>query len=499
MLFVECCAPLKGNRNSRPGANPSATCSKLPVGRANCNWTAREQDEVDRWNDALSSLASLGLVSGSVSFDTAISQLRQILSGGGPERGDWSSPIHILDASDASGMRCDYAILTGLSEENWPPPVSASALIPLKLQRLHVVCLGHRRRASIGSRKPRRNNFLEWLLRSQLLTRGRISPAVEQYVAHKAVHWPQWQGRLPRQTYAPALLDSIEDTNAPRYQEEKPRGGTNLIKLQSLCPFRAFAERRLNAIAPEEGSFGLDNLERGRFLHDALKQIWDRLKTQDRLREIAPEELRLLVEEVVADVVKCNGNGPLREQASRAERIRLQGVITDWLYVELERKQAFTVETTEEERIYDVAGLQLKLRIDRIDRLSNGKLVLIDYKSGEPSASHLDKDRPKEPQLLVYAAALGREVDGVFFGQLKPRDPRLVGYSRQAHTQDRKSKVLKDWYGFLEERASKVEELAREFASGEAAVDPVHGACEYCQMKPLCRLNERMRQDEDSE
>jgi RecB family exonuclease len=198
--------------------------------------------------------------------------------------------------------------------------------------------------------------------------------------------------------------------------------------------------------------------------------------------------------------VNGSGSGPLREQASQAERTRLKEVILDWLLrVDRERKFSFTVETTEQDRIYAVAGLELKLRIDRIDRLKNGGLVLIDYKSGEPSASHLDRERPKEPQILVYAAALGSEVEGLFFAQLKPRDPRLVGYSRQLHISDRKSKALPNWQEFLEDRRAIVEQLAEGFATGEAAVHPLKGACEYCRAKPLCRVNERRPDGDDPE
>ncbi len=463
------------------------------------NLAAEEQEAVEIWKDALSGLASLGLVCGPVSFDAAVSELRRLLQSGGPERGDWSSPVQILDASNAYGLRFDYAVLTGLSEESWPPLVTASPLVPLKLQKLRDVPGASPESVQLeGDRMTK--NLLGAAQEILLTYSGRISPVIERYSAREAIDWPQWQGKVPRQSFTPALLDSLDDTNAPPYQPgARPRGGTSLIKLQSLCPFRAFAERRLNATGPEEGCFGLDSLERGSFLHDALKYVWDCLATQERLKKIGESDLRALIEQAVDAAVGNEANGPLREQASAAERLRLRELIQDWLKVERDRKHPFSVVTTEEERTYNVAGLQLRLRIDRIDRLSNGKLVLIDYKSGEPSASHLDRDRPREPQLLIYAAAIGDDVDGIFFAQLKPRDPRLVGYSREAITNDRKSKVQKDWYIFLADRRAKVEELARGFAAGQSAVDPLNGACEYCGTKPLCRVNERLRQDEEVE
>ena len=55
------------------------------------------------------------------------------------ERGEWLSPIQVLDASLAGGVEFDAAIAVGLSEEIWPPPLRVSPLVPLKLQRLQRV------------------------------------------------------------------------------------------------------------------------------------------------------------------------------------------------------------------------------------------------------------------------------------------------------------------------------------------------------------------------
>jgi hypothetical protein len=52
----------------------------------------------------------------------------------------------------------------------------------------------------------------------------------------------------------------------------------------------------------------------------------------------------------------------------------------------------------------------------------------------------------------------------------------------------------------MESAKANVEKLALGFLHGEAAVDPIKGACEYCGVKPLCRVNEmRGAQEEDEE
>jgi hypothetical protein len=161
------------------------------------------------------------------------------------------------------------------------------------------------------------------------------------------------------------------------------------------------------------------------------------------------------------------------------------------LKVECSRKQPFEVQLTEQTRQLNLAGLTLDIRIDRIDRLNNGRLLLIDYKSGDTKAAKLNGDRPEEPQLLAYAAAIRDEVDGLFFAQLKPRNACLVGFARSQHIEGQKPPANDlDWDEYLDDRISVVERLAEEFVAGKAAVDPIRAACEWCQLPPLCRINE---------
>jgi RecB family exonuclease len=131
--------------------------------------------------------------------------------------------------------------------------------------------------------------------------------------------------------------------------------------------------------------------------------------------------------------------------------------------------------------------------MDRVDRLESGQLLLIDYKSGKQTATSLTGNRPSEPQLWIYASAVGEEVGGVFFGQLKPREFKMVGYAQEKVFPSTKGGPPKrKWSDFLPECRENVKRLAEEFVAGRAAVDPKKGACEYCGVAPLCRIQERV-------
>jgi ATP-dependent helicase/nuclease subunit B len=287
----------------------------------------------------------------------------------------------------------------------------------------------------------------------------------------------------------------VDDTFAPRFDvSQQGHGGTRVLKAQSECPFRAFAEVRLNARAQDDASFGFDALDRGKFLHRALERVWAALQTQHHLREMTAGELQELIASAVNEVVECHDrDSELNRQLSFVERERLCDLILKWLRgVELERLQPFSVEFVEQERTTTIEGLQLKLRIDRIDRLDNGKLVLVDYKSGLCDASKLEGDRPSEPQILIYASTLGEQVDGLFFGQLKANELDLVGFSREQQLKSKNAKTLGlAWESRVSEWRNTVVAIAREFVSGYALVTPSKDACAFCQLASLCRKNQQ--------
>jgi ATP-dependent helicase/DNAse subunit B len=327
-----------------------------------------------------------------------------------------------------------------------------------------------------------------------------MAAAAAEFTAKKEGALASWAGQLPLESFPPAALQQFSDGQAPPFvMQGEMRGGTGIIKAQSQCPFQAFAKYRLQARRPEDASFGFDALDRGSFAHKALEKIWQRLESQSKLRGTSPQDLRLLVAEAVAEAVPEKESGPLHQLSVATERARLQELVMEWLDVERDRSEPFTVETIEQERRFEVAGLSLQLRVDRIDRLKNGSLVLIDYKSGKQTKPKLCGDRPPEPQLLVYAASVDSPVDGIFFGQVKPRDVKAVGYSRTRHFKGSATEVKKDWQAYMETSRQNVASLAKEFVEGVAEVRPTGAPCEYCGLKPFCRVNERGTAQQEEE
>ncbi len=442
---------------------------------------------LDEWKNALSELSTLALVTPEMDLNTALSRLREILARP-VEAGDWSSPVQILDASSAASVEFDHALVIGLSEEAFLRPRLLSPLVPFRLQRQYHVPEESKEdmaRELFSAAQNVRATFSE-----------ELPPFVKPYIKGTAK-----RAAASKQTFIPASLEQIEDSTAPPLPENTVvRGGARVIKAQSNCPFKAFAEFRLNAHPPEDASFGYDALDRGLFTHTALELVWKELGSQARLKSLSREELRGIVREsILLAVTSAEEAGPLHKLASIAEKERLETLILTWLDIERERKKPFTVEQIETRRYYEAPGLRLDLRVDRIDRLADGSLLLIDYKTGKQTKTKLEKDRPQEPQLLVYAATTTEPVDGLLFGQLAPDDVRFVGHTNGKQVEGRSVGAPKDWDGFLEKSRQNVSKLAGEFVAGVAVVRPEPGACSYCTTMPLCRINESTRADEDDD
>jgi probable DNA repair protein len=462
--------------------------------------SADEQAIVEMWKDALSSLSGLGMVSDSVGFETALGQLKRLVAIGGPETGDWLSPVQILDASDAPGVSFDAAFLVGLGDETWPALDPISPLVPLRLQRAFGVPEAdpvQLRRAGLKATHA----LVHTAPTIAGSYTGRLAPQVQACARVGRFDAEVWNGKLPLQSFASALLEEYREAHGPAFDlTQEARGGTSIIKAQSQCPFRAFASRRLGARLPEDASFGFDALDRGSFVHAALQNVWQVLKTQQTLKATSYEDLKALIHDSVDRAVGEAHGSEFYSQASRVERERLEELLYEWLATVERDRTPFTVESAEQELHFELGSLPLRVRMDRIDRLANGGLVLIDYKTGANiTKNRLKGDRPAEPQLLVYAAAKGSQVEGLLFGSVVPRDSRWNGITRSKLVSRTTVEVCKDWDAFLRESRENVKKLANEYVTGFAVITPSKTACAYCDLPALCRKEEQALTAEDAE
>jgi exodeoxyribonuclease-5 len=311
------------------------------------------------------------------------------------------------------------------------------------------------------------------------------------------------------------LLERIDDARAPPVgADERIRGGTALLAAQAVCPAWGFYQYRLGAAVLPAPTFGLDARARGSLLHAALEEFWrgrglDELNQMDAAARSA--ELRRVVVHALAEFDRRAAE-PLPLRLRQLEDERLQALLAIWLEVEA-RRAPFRVIACEERHELDIEGLPVRVVIDRVDQLADGRLVVIDYKSGRSdSVDSWAAARIKEPQLPIYAALAfpGRDVAAVALARVTSDDPAFLGVaesegvlpgvkSLEAQNKRYVPDDFPDWSTLRRRWAERLTEVACEVRDGVAAVVfDAEKELQYCDVRALLRIAERQAQYEEA-
>ncbi|MGA1581263.1 MAG: PD-(D/E)XK nuclease family protein, partial [Luminiphilus sp.] len=327
--------------------------------------------------------------------------------------------------------------------------------------------------------------------------------------------FPPTRWKAPRQVEALAL-----DERVPTLSQQHT-GGSGLIKDQAACGFKAFVKHRIKVSSLGAEAFGFTAIERGILLHEMMFHLWRELSSQSELRRIAPSALPERIEQAATSAfTKLEADAERRgfsvrtrvgESCWRLERQFCVEVVSVWMEQERERKIPFTAVSLEEEAVLNLNGLELTLRPDRIDRLEDGRGIVIDYKSSAPGKSRWIGPRPQEPQLPLYTF-LDNTLKGIAFAPLT-RDGHFVPLGENLGLTSGADKDLskqtqgwaEDWDKLVSKWSSDLGLLAQAFLDGVANVDPTPGACQHCELQSACRIGQLRRaahvvlEDESSE
>jgi len=444
-----------------------------------------------KFNESLAEFAKLERVTSRMSNREAIANLRRLCAETlfQPESPD--APIQVLGTLESLGLEFDALWVSGLTDEVWPMRARPNPFLPPALQK----------KAGIPEASPDKT-----LERCRSITQGWIEAAddvVMSYPAHEddrallgsplisgvssPLETPEIMkvARYRDSIFAARRTESVVDERAPALATKTPKGGTRILVDQAACPFRAFARHRLSAERLEEPQEGLDAMDRGSLLHSLMKSLWTELKGSEGLKQdVAPA-----IEKAARRAVE---EARIEEPFAALERKRLARLAREWLDVERERAP-FEVVAMEDKRELAVAGLTLRGRIDRLDKLASGGHAVIDYKTGNPTPNDWLGERPNDPQLPLYALNASEPVSAVAFAKMKAGGMRFMGFAR-AKDAIPKVKSAENWETLLAGWRQELDALGAGFAAGEARVDPKEllATCRYCDLQPLCRVHERL-------
>jgi len=293
-----------------------------------------------------------------------------------------------------------------------------------------------------------------------------------------------------------AEIKHILDLNAPLTQTEVIAGGSSIFKMQAHCPFKAFAKIRLKSNSIAEIDDAKEKLMRGNVIHKALELLWQKLKTQQNLLQKSNTEISELVAKCVVTAIKKIHQTVKLSSYLELEKICAQKIILKFLEQEKTRLP-FTVISCEEMREEIINDIKIKLRIDRIDKIANGALILIDYKTGTVTKKDFFGKNLNDPQLPLYAIINGKNTTAITYAHLSAKKSFYSGVSKQENITPTIKPIEKlkydnaaaTWEEQLDEWQKAIANLATELKNGVARTDPKKPEiCAQCDLHGLCRI-----------
>ena len=508
------------NRLASLTRQPSAFADMAPRLLERAAWPGQRPDDSaqfqarQRWQRLLDELALLDFDGSRYSWKEFLDLLERQADETifAPESHD--APIQILGPFESSGQQFDAVWFLGTDDTAWPRHGRLHPLLPATVQRQYWM--------------PHAAPDDDWNLAGTVTTRllhsapkivfsfaerdkdAELRPSPLIAGLFPAGSNPERAANGAEETAQRGALDeTADDSGVLSWPHEQNAGGADVLRRQAACPFQAFAAKRLRADALDESEWGISPSEKGKLLHGVMQRLFSSTEPlpirsrDDLVTAIDTNQLAAILETHI-DAAMYDQFGPApsdpwQQACLAAEKRRLMIRIGDWLDLEA-RRRTFTVESCEQ-RLADVhvGNLKLNLRADRIDVLSDGSRLLLDYKTGNVSTASWDGDRPDDPQLPLYAAYGNVEnVSGILFARIRSGKTDFEGRVRDAHAQlnekikKSKSLVTRPYSDTMrDDWARALARLGDEFLRGDAAVTPREKkVCTLCDLHSLCRVAE---------
>ncbi len=254
--------------------------------------------------------------------------------------------------------------------------------------------------------------------------------------------------------------------NVSEWTKLPARANGNLLELSAsaiqqyeTCPLSY--KLRYDWKLPEDASAAL---QFGNSMHLALKAFFDGMRAGR-----TPDEPTLIAC-FLDEFAKARIDEPLqREMYEQQGRAQLSAFVRS----QLARPEGEILETERRFNI-EVQGARVKGRLDRLDRLSNGEVAIIDYKTGKPKTQD---DADDSLQLSIYALA------GKSLGH-KPASLVFINLTNGAAVASQRSEEN------LRAAELKIVDIAAKIAAGEFEPNP-GSRCFWCSYNSICPEREQ--------
>jgi exodeoxyribonuclease-5 len=425
--------------------------------------------------------------------------------------------IQVLGVLESAGLEFDALWVMGMNDDRWPPAPRPNPLLPAELLRAAGVA-----HASAEVELDFARRVHARLLQSAPVVHFSFARADGNRVLRPS---PLIAG-IPQAADALAgivtlarqmadesalTLEMIDDAMAPPVADgEKVSGGSWVLRAQAICPAWAYFQYRLGGEAMDEPVEGLDPAARGTLVHEALEVFWTEIRSSEALAGLSGAACQQAIAEAVTRALQnfeLERRMTLPGRFRELEAARLEKLLEIWLQVEARRGVAFEVVACEAPAEVEIEGIKVKMVVDRIDRLADGRQIIIDYKTGAAiDTKNWAEQRITEPQLPIYAALVNEDVAAVVFAKVLLDKPGFAGVADEKDILpgvqgigDDKQKIFDpaefpDWIAVITHWRERLHAAAKEVKEGQAGVVFANEKdLQYCEVLPLLRLPERRR------
>ncbi|MDR1994883.1 PD-(D/E)XK nuclease family protein [Azonexus sp.] len=470
------------------------------------------------FDEVLDAFARLDPLLGSLNLAEAVHRLAQLCRQRLFQPETRGRPaLQVLGMLESAGLEFDALWVMGMNDDLWPPPPRPNPLLPVELQR------------SAGTARASAEVELDFARRVHQRLLRSAPEVIFSYAGadgNRVLRPSPLLAGLPDLDLPPPDLitvasrlaaeagsagERIDDAIAPPVAAgEKVSGGSWLLRAQAICPAWAFYQFRLGAEAMETPVEGLDPAARGTLVHGALELFWRQTRDSAALAVLDAAALAERITAVVAEAVgrfEQERRVVLPARFRQLETVRLEKLLTVWLALEARRPAPFAVVACEQQVDVEIEGIRVRMVVDRIDQLVDGRQAIIDYKTGASiDIKNWAGQRITEPQLPIYAALVNDDVAAVVFAKVLGDKPAFAGIADECERLpgiqgigDDKQKifdpaVFPDWIAVITHWRERLHAIAGEVREGRAGVVFAdEKGLQYCEVLPLLRLPERRR------
>lgn len=449
---------------------------------------------VNRWRDLLNDLARLELVSPSMNLETALQRLQILARDTVFQPESEAAAVQLLGSLEASGAQFDAIWISGLTAAKWPASSAPSPLLSRQLQRQKAMP-----DADPADTLEYARTTLTRLLGSAdtvVCSYPEIDGDAEQTASYLLDEFavtredtsgdPGWHaGTLAGTGKTGAVADRVPEVQP----DECVNGGANTLQLQMSDPIAAFISGRLGVRPLQPQASGIPAAIRGNIVHEALYRLYGECPTAGAIAAWRDQDLGPRIGQALAIALSPHrryADSVLRELLTLEEE-RMRHLLGEVVAADAAR-DPFSIDSVEREIEFLEAGVRMTMRADRIDRLPDDSIAILDYKTGARKTLLRSDGQPGAYQLVAYACALEEPVAALILVNIDSRSVAFDGVGKGYKAADRWPENLESW-------KQQVRIACEQLRRGDVRLNRVQGVTDARPLNLLSRFTEFARDD----